>query len=211
MRVRTPRTEYRLARLSERNAPGEPFPLFGRWFRAVLALGGADPQAVALATADRRGRPSCRMMLLKSWGPRGFVLASNYSSRKGRELAANPAGALLFYWPALQKQVRVEGRLARLPARESDALWQERPRGAQLGALASDQSRAIRGRGVLERRFALAAEDCAGEPVPRPAHWGGWRLRPSRIEFWQGRADRLHDRILYRRRGSRWTRERLAP
>lgn len=211
MRVRPPRTEYRLARLTETGAPADPFRLFGRWFRAVLAKGGADPHAMTLATADRRGRPSARAMLLKEWGPRGFVFASNYASRKGRELAANPHGALLFYWPGWQRQVRVEGRLAPLAGRENDALWTSRPRGAQLGACASAQSRPIPDRGVIERRYARAAERFADAPVQRPPHWGGWRLVPARLEFWQGRADRLHDRILYTRRGARWTRVRLSP
>lgn len=211
MRVRPPRTEYRLARLAERGAPAEPLRLFGQWFRSVLARGGADPHAMVLATADRRGRPGARAMLLKEWGPAGFVFASNYASRKGRELDANPRAALLFYWPDRQRQVRVEGRVAALSARENDAIWTARPRGAQLGAWASPQSRTIAGREALERRHARVRARFGDGPVPRPPHWGGYRLVPARIEFWQGRADRLHDRLLYVRRGTRWTRARLAP
>lgn len=211
MRVRPPRTEYRLARLSEEGAPADPYRLFGRWFRAVLARGGADPHAMVLATADGLGRPSARAMLLKEWSAAGFVFASNYTSRKGRELAANARGALLFYWPERQRQVRIEGRIAPLAARENDAIWAERPREAQIGAWASTQSRRIAGREVLERRFASAVARFANRPVPRPPHWGGWRLAPARIEFWQGRVGRLHDRILYTRRGSGWTRARLSP
>lgn len=211
MHVRPPRTEYRLTRLTEAAAPADPLRLFGRWFRAVLARGGADPHAMTLATADRRGRPSARTMLLKEWSAAGFVFAGNYASRKGRELAAKPDAALLFYWPDRQRQVRVEGRLAPLTARENDAIWAERPRGAQLGAWASAQSRPIAGRAVLDARRARVEARFAGGPVPRPLHWGGWRLVPGRIEFWQGRANRLHDRLLYTRRGARWTRVRLSP
>ena len=211
MRVRPPRTEYRLARLTETGAPADPYRLFGSWFRTVLERGGADPHAMMLATADARGRPSLRAMLLKAWGPAGFVFACNYQSRKGREIAANPRGALLFYWPNGQRQVRIEGRLAPLADAESDAVWLERPREAQLGAWASPQSRRIADRATLERGLARATARFVGGPVPRPAHWGGYRLVPGHIEFWQGRVGRLHDRILYTRRGSGWTRARLAP
>lgn len=211
MRVRTPRTEYRLARLSEASAPADPYRLFGRWFRAVLAQGGADPHAMVVATADARGRPSARAMLLKEWSAAGFVFASNYGSRKGREIEANPRGALLFYWPGHQRQVRLEGRIAAVRAPESDAIWAERPRGAQLGAWASPQSRAIGGRAVLEANRARAAARFASGPIARPARWGGYRLVPDRIEFWQGRADRMHDRLLYTRRRGGWTHARLAP
>jgi len=211
MRVRTPRTDYRLARLSERSAPADPFRLFGRWFRAVLAQGGQDPHAMVVATADRRGRPSVRAMLLKEWSPAGFVFASNYASRKGREIAANPRAALLFYWPGRQRQVRVEGRVAAVPPGESDAIWADRPRGAQLGAWASPQSRPLAGRDALERRRARVEARFARRSVPRPAGWGGYRLVPDRIEFWQGRPDRMHDRFLYARGRRGWTRVRLAP
>lgn len=211
MRVRPPRTEYRLARLTERSASADPLRLFARWFRAVLALGGADPNAMTLATADARGRPAARTVLLKSWDDSGFAFATNYESRKGREIAANPRAALLFYWPALQRQVRIEGRLAKLSSPENDAFWADRPRGARLGAWASAQSRPIAGRAALEARLArVTARFGAGE-VPRPAHWGGYRLAPARIEFWQGRANRLHDRLLYTRRATGWTRVRLSP
>lgn len=211
MRVRPPRTEYRLARLTESGAPADPYRLFGRWFRGVLEKGGADPHAMVLATADARGRPSARAMLLKEWSAAGFVFASNQRSRKGREMAANPRAAMLFYWPDRQRQVRIEGRIAPLTERENDAIWADRPREAQLGAWASRQSRRIAGREVLERRFAAAVARYVNRPVPRPAHWGGYRLVPARIEFWQGRVGRLHDRLLYTRRGSGWTRARLSP
>jgi pyridoxamine 5'-phosphate oxidase len=211
MRVRPPRTEYRLAHLTEASAPADPFRLFGRWFRAVLARGGADPHAMVLATVNRRGRPGARAMLLKEWSSAGFVFATNYKSRKAREIAASPGAALLFYWPDRQRQVRVEGRIARVESRESDAIWAERPRGAQLGAWTSPQSRRIAGREVLDRRLARVMARFGSRPIPRPRSWGGYRLVPEQIEFWQGRADRLHDRILYTRRRSGWTRARLAP
>ncbi len=211
MRVRTPRTDYRLAHLRERSAPADPFRLFGRWFRSVLAQGGQDPHAMVVATADRRGRPSARAMLLKAWGPDGFVFASNYASRKAREMAASRRAAMLFYWPGRQRQVRIEGRVARVPPRESDAIWADRPRDAQLGAWASPQSRRLAGRETLERRLARVTARFAGRPVPRPAGWGGYRLVPDRIEFWQGRASRLHDRLSYERGRRGWTRVRLAP
>ncbi len=211
MRVRPPRTEYRIARLSESDAPADPFRLFGRWFEAVLERGGADPHAMVLATADARGRPSARAMLLKEWSAGGFVFASNYGSRKGREIAGNPRAALLFYWPTWQRQVRVEGRIGPLPAAENDAIWAERPREAQLGAWTSRQSRPVASRAALEQRFADMARRFADRPVPRPPRWGGYRLAPARIEFWQGRVGRLHDRLVYTRRRSGWTRERLSP
>lgn len=211
MRVRPPRTEYRIARLSESDAPADPFKLFGRWFDAVLERGGADPHAMVLATADARGRPSARAMLLKEWSADGFVFASNYASRKGREIAANPRAALLFYWPTWQRQVRVEGRIAPLPAEENDSIWAERPREAQLGAWTSRQSRPVASRAALEQRFAAMTRRFADRPVPRPPQWGGFRLAPARIEFWQGRVGRLHDRLVYTRRRSGWTRERLSP
>lgn len=211
MRVRPPRTEYRLARLTEATAPADPYRLFGRWFRAVLARTGPDPHALVLATADVRGRPSARVVLLKDWSGAGFDFATHYASRKAREISANPRASLLFYWPDQQRQVRAEGRVLPLSSRESDAIWAARPRGAQIGGWASPQSRRIAGREALDRRVALAVARFADGPIPRPPHWGGYRLVPGRIEFWQGRANRLHDRILYTRRRAAWTRERLAP
>lgn len=211
MKVAPARTEYRLATLGERAAPADPFRLFARWFRPVLAQGGADPHAMTLATADRRGRPSARTVLLKEWTAQGFVFAGNLASRKGRELAANDRAALLFYWPDRQRQVRVEGRVAPLGARANDAIWADRPPGARLGAWASPQSRRIESRAVLEARLARAAARFAGGDVPRPPQWGGWRLVPDYFEFWQGRANRLHDRLAYTKRTRGWARARLAP
>jgi len=169
------------------------------------------PHAAALATADRTGRPSLRMVLLKGFDARGFVFYTNYRSRKGRELAKNARASLLFYWGTIERQVRIEGRVTRVPGRESDEYFATRPRGSQLTAWASSQSEVAADRSALERDFAAFARKYRGA-VPRPPYWGGYRLVPEAIEFWQGRADRLHDRLLYRRaRNGRWRIERLAP
>jgi pyridoxamine 5'-phosphate oxidase len=169
------------------------------------------PDAVALATSTRAGHPSLRMVLLKGFDARGFVFYTNYRSRKGRELARNARASLMFYWGELERQVRVDGRIEKVTARESDEYFATRPRGSQLSAWASPQSEPVANRGALERRYAAYARKYPGA-VPRPPHWGGYRLVPEAIEFWQGCNDRLHDRVVYRRdaRG-RWTIGRLAP
>lgn len=211
MRVRPPRTDYRLARLTEASTPADPHTLFTRWFAVILKAGGPDPHAFALATADGRGAPSARMMLLKEWSEEGFVFATNQESRKGREIDATGRASMLFYWPSLQRQVRLEGLIRPVSERESDLYFAERPRDAQLGAWASHQSRAVAAREVIETRLARAEKRFEGRDVPRPPYWGGYRLTPKRIEFWQGRASRLHDRILYTRGRSGWTKQRLSP
>jgi pyridoxamine 5'-phosphate oxidase len=170
-----------------------------------------DITPVALATADRRGRPSVRIVLLRGLDERGFVFHTNYDSRKGRELAENPYGALCFHWPTLEEQIRVEGPVERLPDAESDAYFGGRPRGSQIGAWSSAQSRVLDSRETLEQRIKEAESRFAGQPVPRPPFWGGFRLKPERLEFWYGRQDRLHERVLYTREGDRWKVERLYP
>ena len=170
-----------------------------------------DTAPVTLATADARGRPSARMVLLRGADERGFVFHTNYDSRKGRELEANPHAALCFYWPTLDEQIRIEGTVERLPAEESDAYFLSRPRGSQLGAWASDQSALLSTREALEERYRATETRFEGTPVHRPPFWGGFRLVPSSIEFWYGRPDRLHDRLLYTRDGSGWRIERLYP
>jgi pyridoxamine 5'-phosphate oxidase len=170
-----------------------------------------DITPVALATADRRGRPSVRIVLLRGLDERGFVFHTNYDSRKGRELAENPYGALCFYWPTLEEQIRVEGPIDRLPDAESDAYFAGRPRGSQIGAWSSAQSRVLDSRETLEQRIKEAESRFAGQPVRRPPFWGGFRLKPERVEFWYGRQDRLHERVLYTRDGDRWKVERLYP
>ena len=170
-----------------------------------------DTAPVALATADAEGRPSIRMVLLRGADHHGFVFHTNYNSRKGRELDANPHAALCFHWVALDEQIRVEGRVERLPAEESDAYFLSRPRGSQLGAWASDQSAVLATRETLEEQYRETERRFEGQDVPRPPFWGGFRLIPHRIEFWFGRPDRLHDRVLYTRDGDRWRIERLYP
>jgi pyridoxamine 5'-phosphate oxidase len=192
--------------LLERDADPDPLRQFGDWFgQASEAL--SVPEAVALATATREGAPSARMVLLKEFGDRGFVFYSNYESRKGRELEANPRAALLFYWDPLRRQVRIEGDVERLGAEESDAYFQTRPPGARLSAWASRQSEVVASRKALED----AVEAFRDRESVAPPHWGGYLLRPSVFEFWQHREDRLHDRLRYRRDGDAWVRERLAP
>jgi pyridoxamine 5'-phosphate oxidase len=166
---------------------------------------------MTLATATPDGRPSARVVLLKGFDERGFVFYTNYEGRKSRELEANPRAALLFYWGELERQVRVEGRVSRVPDRESDAYFAGRPRGSQLGAWASEQSRPVRDRGALERRLRELEGEYEGREVPRPAFWGGYRVVPETMEFWQGRENRLHDRLRYRRAEGGWKIERLQP
>jgi pyridoxamine 5'-phosphate oxidase len=170
-----------------------------------------DTAPVALATADVEGRPSVRMVLLRGADERGFVFHTNYNSRKAGELAANPHAALCFHWPTLEEQIRVEGRIERLPSSESDAYFVTRPRGSQLGAWASEQSMVLPSRETLEEQYRAIERQFEGSPVPRPPFWGGFRLVPERIEFWFGRPDRLHDRLSYTREAGGWRIERLYP
>jgi pyridoxamine 5'-phosphate oxidase len=193
--------------LLEGHADLDPLRQFGAWYDEAAESGSRVPEAVALATATPEGAPSARMVLLKEFGERGFVFYSNYASRKGRELEANPRAALLFYWDPLRRQVRIEGDVERLLREESDAYFQSRPAGARLSAWASPQSEVVGSREELEK----AVDELRGRKLKTPAHWGGYLLRPDLFEFWQHREDRLHDRLRYRRDGDAWVRERLAP
>jgi pyridoxamine 5'-phosphate oxidase len=205
------RKEYRMAALDRAGLDPDPVVQFGRWFDQAVGAGLPEPNAMTLATASAGGRPSARVVLLKGYDDRGFVFYSNYDSRKGEELAANPWAALVFYWAPLERQVRVEGRVGRTSREESAAYFRSRPLGSRLGALASAQSRPIPGREVLERRVAeLEAAHPDGE-VPLPDFWGGYRVVPDAVEFWQGRPDRLHDRFRYARADQGWTVARLSP
>jgi len=214
MTIPSLRKEYRMAGLDRADLDPDPVVQFGRWFDAAVRAGLPEPNAMTLATATAAGRPSARVVLLKGFDARGFVLYGNYDSRKGGELAANPWAALVLYWAQLERQVRVEGRVERTSREESAAYFHSRPLGSQLGALASPQSRPIPGREVLDQRVAELEAAYAGGEVPLPDFWGGYRLVPDAVELWQGRPNRLHDRFRYARDDQAdqgWTVERLAP
>ena len=200
------------APLREQDLDQDPFRQFGAWFEEAAESGVRLPEAAALATASRDGRPSVRMVLVKEMAASGFVFYSNFESRKGEELAANPCAALLFYWDPLGRQARIEGEVRPLSQADSARYISARPRGSQLSALASPQSRVIRSRDWLEQRVAAVAAAHDGRELPIPTGWGGFRLTPVSFEFWQHREDRLHDRLRYTRSGdSGWQIERLAP
>ena len=197
--------------LSEQDADPDPLRQFAAWFREAGDSGVRAPEAMAVATATPDAEPSVRMVLMKQFDERGFVFFTNYESRKGQELLANPRAALLFHWDTLGRQVRIEGPAERVGAEESAAYVRSRPRGSQLSALASPQSRTVGGRAELERLVAELAELNADGELPLPEHWGGIRVRPRVYEFWQHREDRLHDRLLYTPEGEGWAISHLAP
>lgn len=206
------RAHYERADLREEQAGTEPFRLFGTWFEEAAAADTGEPNAFTLATVDPAGQPRARILLLKGFDTRGFVFFTNYNSRKGREMEAAPLAAMVFWWPQVERQVRIDGRIEPVTAEESDAYFAERPRGSQLGAWASMQSETVASRDDLERQLAEAEERFEGRAVPRPEHWGGYLLVPTRFEFWQGRPNRLHDRLEYRAIDeARWAVYRLAP
>ncbi len=209
------RRNYTRDGLLETQAPLEPFTLFEQWFSDALATEQppVEPNSMMLATVDSEGRPHCRMLLLKGLDARGFVFYSNYKSAKGRQLSEQPVAAMTFFWPALERQVRIEGVVERVTSEESDAYYNVRPLGSRFGAWASEQSQLLTGRDELEAAL-LAVEEryCDIQLPPRPEHWGGYRLLPESIEFWQGRTCRLHDRLSYHLEDNGvWRRERLAP
>ena len=202
---------YSDSALDENTVDRDPLILFQRWLDEAIAAGFHLPEAMTLATATPDGKPSARLVLLKQVDTRGFVFFTNYNSPKARDLDSNPQAALVFYWPQFERQVRVDGTVERTSAAESDAYFKTRPRESQIGALASPQSDVIASREFLEQQAGGLEKRYEGHEVPRPAHWGGYRLRPGRIEFWKGRPSRLHDRIVYERQGDAWSIKRLAP
>jgi pyridoxamine 5'-phosphate oxidase len=211
MTISNLRSEYGRAELSEQDAASDPIEQFARWFNDATAAGARDVNAMSLATASPDGRPSNRIVLLKEFDASGFVFYTNYHSRKGGELMANPLACALFFWVELERQVRIEGSVSRIPAAQSDQYFAQRPLEARLGAWASPQSEAIADRAELEARLAEARARFSQADPPRPPHWGGYRIAPASIEFWQGRSSRLHDRLLYVREAGGWRRSRLAP
>ncbi|TNE51647.1 MAG: pyridoxamine 5'-phosphate oxidase [Bacteroidetes bacterium] len=206
------RRNYTQEALSRKDVLADPFEQFGHWFQEALNSALPEPNAMTLATATPEGVPSARIVLLKGYDHRGFVFYTNYESRKGLELDANPVAALLFSWLELERQIRIEGPIERVSQEESEGYFQSRPKGSQIGAWASPQSRIIEGRGELEDRVRELTTNFKHEEVlPLPPFWGGYRLRPEQIEFWQGRESRLHDRIRYVRTDGGWQIDRLAP
>lgn len=206
------RQNYALRTLSERDVDGDPFRQFDCWFQEALDSQILEPNAFTLATSTPDGKPAARTVLLKDFSPEGFVFYTNYESRKSRELTENPQAAMLFTWLDLQRQIRIEGSVERVGVAESEAYFQSRPRGSQLGAWASPQSRPVSGREELEARQTEQEAHFAGvEKLPVPPFWGGYRLKPVFFEFWQGRESRLHDRIVYAWKNNHWEIGRLAP
>ncbi len=205
------RRDYALASLDRADVDADPIVQFSRWFDDARRADILEPNAMTLATCTAGGIPSARIVLLKDVGPRGFTFYTDYRSRKGEELDANPRAALVFLWKEIERQVRITGTVERVSREESDAYYRSRPLGSRIGAWASRQSAVIEGRDTLEAAVDATTSRFPGEDVPLPPHWGGYRVIPGELEFWQGRRSRLHDRLRYRRSDEGWTIERLSP
>jgi pyridoxamine 5'-phosphate oxidase len=205
------RDEPGFAPLREEDMAADPIAQFQAWYAEAVAAGLPLAEAITLATASPEGKPSARMVLLRAYDERGFVFYTNYDSRKARELAANPQAALVLYWQPLDRQVRIEGRVERVSPEQSDAYWRGRPRDSQLGAWASPQSQVLPGRQILQDLLEEVEARYVGTEIPRPPGWGGFRVVPDTLEFWQARGGRLHDRLRYRQTVTGWLLERLAP
>lgn len=205
------RTDYRKAVLDEATAGEDPLAFFSRWFSEAEEAAADEVNAMTLATVDAAGHPHARIVLLKGLDDQGFVFFTNYSSDKGQQIASNDSVALVFFWKELERQVRVEGKAELVSAGESDQYFRSRPLGSRIGAWASPQSQVLPGREVLEDRYAQVEQEYEGKDLPRPEFWGGYRIVPQRIEFWQGRSSRLHDRIVFEREDKGWKKFRLAP
>ena len=206
------RKNYSRQALTEESVANEPMIQFNQWLEEALEAKVEEPTAMVLSTVSGAGKPSARVVLLKDVSPKGFSFFTNYDSRKGQELQENPFASATFFWPSLERQVRIEGKVVKLAPEISDAYFHSRPKGSQIGAWASPQSKEIDSRQVIEEADKKLTEQyAAADTIPRPPHWGGYQLQPDRIEFWQGRPNRLHDRIVYEQQESVWKIKRLAP
>jgi pyridoxamine 5'-phosphate oxidase len=205
------RQDYKAAELDEKDIVANPFNQFEKWFTDAVNAEIFEPNIMTLATADKSGKPNARMVLLKGFDEQGFSFYTNYLSQKGKELKKNPLACLVFFWGELERQVRIEGKIEKLDKETSEAYFQSRPLDSQIGAIASPQSQIIENRKVLEDKVSLATQQYEGKSIPKPAHWGGYIVKPTAIEFWQGRQSRLHDRIKYVLVNGVWKIDRLAP
>lgn len=206
------RNNYSKQALSEESVSGDPISQFNVWLEEAIAAKAEEPTAMVLSTVDGAGKPSARVVLLKDVSSQGLTFFTNYDSRKGRELKENPFASVTFFWPVLERQVRIEGKVVKVAPEVSDKYFLSRPKGSQIGAWASPQSQQVENRSVLEEADKKLSEKYAtSDLIPRPPHWGGYQLQPERIEFWQGRPNRLHDRILYEQQEGNWEIKRLAP